>query len=124
MHGMSGSTIFVQPSHHFHKAILTSPRHPYYPLYYVPLDTIKDGMLTKNKSDGEGPSSGILIGEHKTTDQVLIFETGPLSGLVRIEMSALGEFLGILAIKLLVPRSCNISSDVLVKCTPILDHER
>ena len=81
-------------------------------------------MLTKNKSDGEGPSSGILIGEHKTTDQVLIFETGPLSGLVRIEMSALGEFLGILAIKLLVPRSCNISSDVLVKCTPILDHER
>lgn len=58
-------------------------------------------MLTKNISEGEGPSSGILKGEHKTTDQVLIFETGPLSGLVRIEMSALGEFSGILVITFL-----------------------
>ena len=122
MHGMFGSTVFVQQSHRFHKAILTYSRHPYYPLYYVPLDAIKKDMLTKKGSDGEGPSSGILKGEHKTTDQVLIFETGPLSGLVRIEMGALGEFLGILAITFLIPRSCKrwlTGSAILVNDTPL-----
>lgn len=88
----------------------------------MPLDAIKKDMLTKNGSDGEGPSSAILKGEHKTTDRVLIFETGPLSGLVRIEMGALGKFLGILAIAFVIPRSCKrwlTGSDVLVNDTPL-----
>ena len=65
--------------------------HPYYPLYYVPLEAINAGMLIRGNPEGEGPSSGILKGANKSTDKILIFEKGPLSGLVRIEMEALGK---------------------------------
>ncbi|KAL8795439.1 MAG: hypothetical protein Q9195_002028 [Heterodermia aff. obscurata] len=63
--------------------------HPYYPLYYIPENAFKSGFLTRNAPNADGLSSGILKGEHKSTDQVLIFEKGPLSGLVRIEVTAL-----------------------------------
>lgn len=71
--------------------------HPYYPFYYIPENVIKSGMLTRNAPNGDGLSSGVLKGEHKSTDQVLIFEKGPLSGLVRFEAAALGRLSKFLA---------------------------
>ena len=71
--------------------------HPFYPLFYIPENVIKKGMLTRNAPNDNGLSSGILKGEHKSTDKVLIFEKGPLSGLVRIEQAALGRLSKFLA---------------------------
>ena len=65
--------------------------HPYFPVYYIPENAIKSGILTRNAPNGDGLSSGILKGENKSTGQVLIFEKGPLSGLVRFETEALGK---------------------------------
>ena len=63
----------------------------YFPFFYIPENTINSGLLTRNAPNGDGLSSGILKGEHKSTDQVLIFEKGPLAGLVRFEHAALGR---------------------------------
>ena len=65
--------------------------HPYFPSLYVRINAINSGLLTRNAPNGDGLSSGILKGEHKSTDQVLIFEKGPLAGLVRFEHAALGR---------------------------------
>lgn len=49
-------------------------------------------MLQKNAPNDDGISMGTLAGDRKLADKVLIFEKGPLSGLVRIEMEALGMY--------------------------------
>ena len=67
--------------------------HPYYPQFYIPNSAIKDAVLTKDESVDEEESAFLatLKGKHKSTDRVIIFEKGPLAGLVRFEFAALGK---------------------------------
>ena len=67
--------------------------HPYYPQFYIPTSAVKDDVLTKHESvDKEGSAFlATLKGEHKSTDRVIVFEKGPLGGLVRFEFAALGS---------------------------------
>ena len=66
--------------------------HPYFPYFYVPTTIVKDGVLTKNDAVDKEHSAFLatLSGRNKSTDRVLIFEKGPLAGLVRFEFLALG----------------------------------
>lgn len=66
--------------------------HPYYPLYYIPIDAIKSDALSVDRSNakGDGAYQAVLKGGRKQTDEVLVFEKGSLEGLVRIKMDALG----------------------------------
>lgn len=50
--------------------------------------------MTKNDAvDKEGSAYlATLKGKNKSTDRVLMFEKGPLAGLVRFEFAALGMF--------------------------------
>ncbi|KAM0795356.1 hypothetical protein BDR22DRAFT_826087 [Usnea florida] len=68
--------------------------HPYYPQFYVPSSAIKSGLLTKNEAIDDNKSAFLatLKGEDRSTDRVLTFEKGPLSGLVRFEFSALDQW--------------------------------
>lgn len=68
--------------------------HPYYPLYYIPVDAIKHDMLSvdRSKEKGDGAYQAVLKGERKQTGEVLVFEKGPLEGLVRIKMDALDSW--------------------------------
>ena len=70
---------------------------PYYPQYYIPVDAVKGGSLTKNDAvDKEGSAFlATLKGKTKSTDRVLMFEKGPLAGLVRFEFSAMGMYIEI-----------------------------
>lgn len=67
--------------------------HPYYPQFYVPSSAIKSGLLTKNDTVDKNESAFLatLKGKSRSTDRVLAFEKGPLSGLVRFEFGALGN---------------------------------
>ncbi len=67
--------------------------HKYYPQYYVPIATIVSGVLEKGKAvDSDGCAFlGTVKGLTKSTDRVLIFEEGPLAGLVRLEFGAMGQ---------------------------------
>ena len=77
--------------------------HPSYPQYYVPLAAITsrsasntgDVRLQKSKDvDGNGIAflATLKVGQHSasTTDRVLLFEKGPLAGLVRLEFQSMG----------------------------------
>ncbi len=66
--------------------------HPYFPQFYIPSSTIKDGMLIKNDGVDMEKSAFLatLKGKSKSTDRILIFEKGSLAGLTRIEFAALG----------------------------------
>ena len=67
--------------------------HPYYPQFYIPISAIKSGLLTKDVAVDHDNSAFLanLKGEGRSTDRVLTFEKGPLSGLVRFEFGALGK---------------------------------
>ncbi len=66
--------------------------HEWYPQYYVPVEAVKSVSVTKNEAvDKEGSAFlATLKGRSKSTDRVLVFEKGPLAGLVRFEFAALG----------------------------------
>lgn len=66
--------------------------HPYFPQYYVPKSEVQDGILSKKEAVDQEESAFILDlkGKSKSTDRVLMFEKGPLAGLVRFEFAALG----------------------------------
>jgi len=68
--------------------------HPWYPQYYIPIEAVKDGSVTKNDAvDKEGSAFlATLNGKKNSTDRVLVFEKGPLAGLIRFEFAALGLF--------------------------------
>lgn len=67
--------------------------HPYYPQFYVPSSAIRSGLLTKDDAVDNDKSAFLatLKSQNRSTDRVLTFEKGPLSGLVRFEFSALGK---------------------------------
>ncbi|KAI9881613.1 MAG: hypothetical protein M1830_000177 [Pleopsidium flavum] len=70
--------------------------HPYYPQYYLPLDSIKPHTLTKgkpishstNNNDGAAFLGSLRVND-RSTERVLIFEKGPLADLVRLEFGAM-----------------------------------
>ncbi|KAL9132066.1 MAG: hypothetical protein Q9175_006618, partial [Cornicularia normoerica] len=68
--------------------------HPYYPQFYVPRTAIKSGLLTKDDAVDNDKSAFLatLKGKSRSTNRVLTFEKGPLSGLVRLEFSALDQW--------------------------------
>jgi len=69
--------------------------HQYYPQFWVPVSSFAPSVLTKGKAiDSNGSAFlGVVKGNTKTTDRVLIFEKGPLEGLVRVEFKAIDEWL-------------------------------
>lgn len=66
--------------------------HPYFPQFYVPSSTIKDGMLRQNELVDKEESAFLatLKGRSKSSDRILTFVKGSLAGLTRIEFAALG----------------------------------
>lgn len=66
--------------------------HQYYPQFYIPSSSVKAGVLTKDGSVDKEESAFLatLKGENKSTDRIIIYDKGPLAGLVRFEFSALG----------------------------------
>ena len=54
---------------------------------------MKSGLLTKDVTIDDDNSAYLatLKGQGRSTDRVLTFEKGPLSGLVRFEFGALGK---------------------------------
>ena len=67
--------------------------HPFYPQCYIPYSAIKSDLLTKADAIDHENSAFLatLKGESRSTECVLIFEKGPLSGLVRFEFDAMGK---------------------------------
>jgi hypothetical protein len=67
--------------------------HQYYPQFWVPATSFAPGVLTKGKAVGSDDFAflGTAKGNAKSTDRVLIFEKGPLEGLVRVEFKAAGK---------------------------------
>ncbi|KAI9818740.1 MAG: hypothetical protein M1826_001328 [Phylliscum demangeonii] len=68
--------------------------HPYYPQYYLPTKAIKDDVLEKGKSVDAAGSAFLMtlrVGS-RATDRVLMFEKGPLAGLVRLEFGAMDSW--------------------------------
>lgn len=68
--------------------------HPHYPQFYVPASSVAKGARLEKSSkavDGDGAAflATLKVGD-KATDRVLIFDKGPLAGLVRIEFGAMG----------------------------------
>jgi len=65
---------------------------PYYPLYYIPIDAIKAELFTVHRSDTVAPgvSLAVVKCEGNELTRVLVFEEGPLKGLVRFAMDDLG----------------------------------
>lgn len=72
--------------------------HPFYPFFYIPADDFvksKDVSITKiqdikDKDDKTGAHQWQIKTGSKTTDRILEFVSGPLSGLVRFEFEAAG----------------------------------
>lgn len=71
--------------------------HPYYPQFWVPATSFAPGALTKGKAIDSNGSAFLATakGNAKSTDRVLIFEKGPLEGLVRVEFKAAGRSEGL-----------------------------
>ncbi|TVY82680.1 hypothetical protein LSUE1_G002364 [Lachnellula suecica] len=65
--------------------------HKYFPQFWVPIEAVNPGILTKGEAfDSEGSAfRAEAKGKGKTTPRVLIFEQGPLAGLVRFEFKAM-----------------------------------
>ena len=66
--------------------------HPYYPAFYIPVQDVKASSLAKTESVDKDKSAFLsqLKGGSRSTDQVIWFEKGPLTGLIRFEFAALG----------------------------------
>lgn len=66
--------------------------HAYYPAFYIPVQDVKASSLAKIESVDKDESAFLsqLKGGSKSTDQVIWFEKGPLTGLIRFEFAALG----------------------------------
>lgn len=60
------------------------------PYFYVPKIAFLKGSLEESVHETKGFWVGKLSAGGKNTERVLAFEIGPLEGLVRIEVSALG----------------------------------
>jgi len=64
--------------------------HKYYPQFYVPLTSVLEGVLKKGDSvENDSAFLATLKGKEKSSDRVIVFEKGPLEGLVRFEFSAM-----------------------------------
>lgn len=68
--------------------------HPYYPQFYIPISAIKSVSLIKDTAVDDDKSAFLatLNGRSRSTNRVLTFEKGPLSGLVRFDFSALDQW--------------------------------
>ncbi|KAI9850356.1 MAG: hypothetical protein M1838_005803 [Thelocarpon superellum] len=69
--------------------------HPSYPQFYLPLAAVAPNLVTKHASHpidkhGSAFPATLKVGD-KSTDRVLLFEKGPLAGLVRFEFRTMGE---------------------------------
>jgi hypothetical protein len=66
-----------------------------FPHFWVPVSSVVPGLLTKGATvDGDGTASaGILDVKGKTSDRVIIFNKGPLEGLVRFEFWSMGKYI-------------------------------
>ena len=66
--------------------------HQYFPQFWIPIDAVNPGVLTKGQAfDSQGSAfSATAKGKGKSTERVIIFEKGPLAGLVRFEFKAMG----------------------------------
>ncbi|KAH8808105.1 hypothetical protein F5884DRAFT_752658 [Xylogone sp. PMI_703] len=65
--------------------------HKYFPEFWVPVKSVKEGVLTKGEAyDAEKSAFKATVkGQAKSTPRVLIFEKGPLAGYVRFEFKAM-----------------------------------
>ncbi|RFU27440.1 hypothetical protein B7463_g8898, partial [Scytalidium lignicola] len=65
--------------------------HKYFPQFWVPLKSVTEGVLTKGDAFDSDKSAFIATakGQEKFTSRVMIFEKGPLAGLVRFEFKSL-----------------------------------
>ena len=68
--------------------------HPYYPQFYLPVDSVRTGAASVKKTKAvDGSESAFLarlsVGG-RSTDRLLLFEKGPLAGLLRFEFAAMG----------------------------------
>jgi hypothetical protein len=66
--------------------------HKYFPQFWIPISAVAAGVLTKEAAVDADKSafSATVKGKSKSTDRILVFEKGPLEGLVRFEFKALG----------------------------------
>jgi hypothetical protein len=66
--------------------------HKYFPQFWVPISAVNPSLLTKGKAVDSSNSAFLasVKGKSRSIDRVLIFEKGPLEGLVRFEFKALG----------------------------------
>jgi hypothetical protein len=69
--------------------------HKYFPQFWIPTSAVIPGVLTKgNAIDADASAFVATLSTAKdgrSSDRVLIFEKGPLTGLVRFEFGALGS---------------------------------
>jgi len=67
--------------------------HKYFPQFWIPIAAVSPGILTKSSEINEENSAYIATvkGKEKSTDRILVFENGPLKGLVRFEFKAMGR---------------------------------
>jgi len=65
--------------------------HKYFPQFWIPVSAVAPGILTTGSPiDSENSAfSAVVKGKERSTDRVLMFEKGPLKGLVRFEFKAL-----------------------------------
>ena len=66
--------------------------HPYYPSYFLPASDIQTKYLEKvqRNGDGDGQVCRLTIG-NRSTDNVIWFDQGKLSGLIRFQFSEMGK---------------------------------
>ncbi|KAH7399805.1 hypothetical protein BKA64DRAFT_670436 [Cadophora sp. MPI-SDFR-AT-0126] len=65
--------------------------HKYFPQFWIPISEFQPGVLVKGSSfDDQGFAYlGTVKGRVRSSDRVLVFEKGPLEGLVRVEFGAM-----------------------------------
>ncbi|OCK85698.1 DUF427-domain-containing protein [Lepidopterella palustris CBS 459.81] len=71
--------------------------HPYFPQFYIPATSItSDAKLTKDSKAVDGTSGSAFLANlsvgDKSTDRVIMFEDGPLKGLVKIDFPAMDQW--------------------------------
>lgn len=71
--------------------------HPYFPHFYIPTDDITGAVkLTKDSEAIEGNAGRAYLAKlsvgDKSTDSAVVFEEGPLKGLVKIDFPAIDEW--------------------------------
>ncbi len=68
--------------------------HKYFPHFWVPKSSIKLELLSRGPAfDKEGYAYQATVkGSERSTNRVVVFEKGPLEGLVRVEFKAMGEW--------------------------------